>query len=269
VTNLFLFIAALVGGALNAVAGGGSFIGVPALLSAGVAPVAANATTTLAMWPGSLSSAVAYRHEIVRARHWLMTLGIASLAGGLVGGWLLIKTSDQRFLQLLPWLMLAAAVTFTLGGRVADRLARRRTPEAPSALEAPSAPRAPGALRAPSAPRAPVWILLFQFVIAIYGGYFGGGMGIMMLAAFSVAGMADIHEMNGIKTLAAVAINGIALVEFIADGAIAWAPGLIMVAGAIVGGYYGAFLARRIETPAVRAIVIVVAWTMTVYFFVK
>ena len=99
VTSLFLFVAALVGGALNAVAGGGSFIGVPALLSAGIAPVAANATTTLAMWPGSLSSAVAYRREIVRARHWLVTLGVASLVGGLMGGWLLIRTPDQRFLR--------------------------------------------------------------------------------------------------------------------------------------------------------------------------
>lgn len=252
-TSLYLFVVALFGGALNAVAGGGSFIGVPALLSVGIAPVAANATTTLAMWPGSLSSAIAYRQEIVRARHWLMMLGAASLAGGLVGGWLLIRTTDQRFLQLLPWLMLAAAVTFTLGGRVADRLVRGSA----------SAPHAPGASR------APVWILLFQFIIAIYGGYFGGGMGIMMLAAFSVAGMTDIHEMNGIKTLAAVAINGIALVEFIANGAIAWAPGLVMVGGAIIGGYYGAFLARRVSTGVVRAIVMVIAWTMTVYFFVR
>jgi uncharacterized protein len=263
VTSLFLFVAALIGGALNAVAGGGSFIGVPALLSAGIAPVAANATTTLAMWPGSLSSALAYRREIVRARHWLMTLGAASLVGGLVGGWLLIRTTDQRFLQLLPWLMFAAAVTFTIGGRVADRLQLGR--EAPGA----SAPgREAPSIQARS-PKAPVWILLFQLVIAIYGGYFGGGMGIMMLAAFSVAGMTDIHEMNGLKTLLAVAINGVALVEFIADGAIVWAPGLIMVAGAIVGGYFGASLARRIETRAVRAIVIVIAWTMTIYFAVK
>jgi uncharacterized membrane protein YfcA len=265
VTSLFLFVAALIGGALNAVAGGGSFIGVPALLSAGIAPVAANATTTLAMWPGSLSSALAYRREIVRARHWLMTLGAASLVGGLVGGWLLIRTTDQRFLQLLPWLMFAAAVTFTIGGRVADRLQRRRAPVAPA--PGTSTPRTSAPCT--SAPRTPLWILLFQLVIAIYGGYFGGGMGIMMLAAFSVAGMADIHEMNGLKTLLAVAINGVALVEFIADGAIVWAPGLIMVAGAIVGGYFGASLARRIETRAVRAIVIVIAWTMTIYFAVK
>jgi uncharacterized membrane protein YfcA len=274
VTSLYLFLAALVGGALNAVAGGGSFIGVPALLSAGIAPVAANATTTLAMWPGSLSSALAYRREIVRARHWLVTLGAASLAGGLIGGWLLIRTPDQRFLQLLPWLMFAAAITFTLGGRVASRLSRG-APSAPSASNAPSAPSAPNAPNAPNAPGAPgapgvpAWILLFQLVIAIYGGYFGGGMGIMMLAAFSVAGMTDIHEMNGIKTLLAVAINGVALVEFIANGALVWAPGLIMVAGGIVGGYYGAFLARKIEAGVIRAIVIVIAWTMTMYFFVR
>ena len=252
-TSLFLFGAALLGGALNAVAGGGSFIGVPALLSAGIAPVAANATTTLAMWPGSLSSAVAYRREIVHARHWLVTLGAASLIGGLVGGWLLIRTPDQRFLVLLPWLMFAASVTFTLGGRVADRLSKRRGASAAASRST----------------RAPLWILLFQFVIAIYGGYFGGGMGIMMLAAFSIAGMADIHEMNGLKTLLAVAINGVALVEFIVSGAIAWAPGLIMVAGGIVGGYYGASIARKIEAGVVRAVVIVIAWTMTVYFFIR
>jgi uncharacterized membrane protein YfcA len=250
VTGLYLFVVALFGGALNSVAGGGSFIGVPALLSVGVPAVAANATTTLAMWPGSLSSTIAYRQEIARARHWLMTLGAASMAGGLVGGWLLIRTSDQRFLQLLPWLMLAAAVTFTLGGRVADRLLRKAKPETP-------------------ARHVPAWIVLFQFVVAIYGGYFGGGMGIMMLAAFSIAGMTDIHEMNGIKTLAAVAINGVALVEFVANGAIAWAPGLVMVGGAIIGGYYGAFLARRVSPHVVRAIVIVIAWTMTAYFFMR
>jgi uncharacterized membrane protein YfcA len=264
VTSLFLFVAALVGGALNAVAGGGSFIGVPALLSAGIAPVSANATTTLAMWPGSLASAVAYRQEIARARHWLITLGVASLVGGLIGGWLLIRTPDQRFLRMLPWLMLAAAITFTLGGKVAERLTRRRARADQTASDAvvTHGPHMPGA-------QTPLWIWIFQLVIAIYGGYFGGGMGIMMLAAFSVAGMRDIHEMNGVKTLLAVAINGVALVEFIASGAIAWAPGLIMVAGGSVGGYYGAHFARRIEGRMVRLIVIVIAWTMTAYFFVR
>ena len=253
-TSLFLFVAAFAGGALNAVAGGGSFIGLPALLSVGVAPVSANATTALAMWPGSLSSAVAYRREIIRARQWLLTLGVASVVGGLVGGWLLVRTPDLRFLRLLPWLMLAAAVTFTLGGRLAERLRRRgRNATARQASEH----------------RTPLWILLFQFIIAIYGGYFGGGMGIMMLAAFSVAGMTDIHEMNGIKALLSVGINGVALVEFVAGGAITWAPGLVMVAGGIAGGYSGAMVARRIEARLVRIIVSVIAWVMTIYFFMR
>src|SRR5258708_1146048 len=157
------------------------------------------------MWPGSLASAFAYRREIGRVRHWLVPLGAASLVGGLLGGWLLVRTTDQRFLRLLPWLMLAAATTFTLGGRVAARLRRRETARGTPAPDT----------------SAPFWLLLFQLVIATYGGYFGGGMGIMMLAAFSVTGMTDIHEMNGTKVLLAVAINGVALVEFIAGGAIA------------------------------------------------
>jgi uncharacterized membrane protein YfcA len=267
VTNLLLFIAALAGGALNAVAGGGSFITLPALISAGIGPVAANATSTFALWPGSLSSAVAYRRDIVSARHWLVTLGAASLIGGLVGGWLLVRTSDQRFLRLLPWLMLAAAVTFTLGDRVGNRLRQRRVPDS-SVSPQPPVPGPQSRASSPQ-PRTPIWILLFQLVIATYGGYFGGGMGIMMLAAFSVAGMTEIHEMNGIKALLAVAINGVALIEFVAGGAIAWAPGLLMVVGGIVGGYSGAFIARRIKASIIRAFAIAIAWSMTVYFFVR
>jgi uncharacterized membrane protein YfcA len=110
---------------------------------------------------------------------------------------------------------------------------------------------------------------VFQLVVATYGGYFGGGMGIMMLAGLAVAGMSDIHEMNGIKAMLAVAINGIALVEFVANGAIAWAPGLVMVAGGITGGYLGAFVARRFPAAGVRVLVIALAWVMTAYFFYR
>ena len=255
-TLAFLFVVAVLGGALNSVAGGGSFIALPALIYAGVTPVAANATTTLALWPGSLASAIAYRREISAVRPWLVSLGVVSLAGGLLGGWLLMRTSDVRFLRLLPWLMFAAALTFSLGDRVTGRFRARPA-------------TASGASTARAVPRTPFWILLFQLAVATYGGYFGGGMGIMMLAAFAVAGMADIHEMNGLKALLAVAINGVALVEFIAGGAIVWAPGLVMVAGGIAGGYAGAMTARRINPGAVRAFVIVVAWTMTAYFFVR
>jgi len=259
VASFLLFIAGLVGGALNAVAGGGSFIALPALLAAGVAPVAANATTTLALWPGSLSSAIAYRGDIAAARQSLLELGIVSLIGGLLGGWLLIRTSDQRFLRLLPWLMLAAATTFTIGGRVANRLRRRGLRDASFSQPLVPSPQ----------PRISVWILLFQLAIATYGGYFAGGIGIMMLAAFSVSGMTEIHGMNGIKALLSVVINGVSLAEFIAAGAIAWTPGLIMVAGAVVGGYSGAFFARRVESRIIRGLVIAVAWAMTIYFFAR
>jgi uncharacterized membrane protein YfcA len=246
-----LFLAAFLGGALNAVAGGGSFIALPALLLAGLPPVSANATTAFAMWPGSVASVVAYRREMTGAWARIPRLGAVSLAGGLTGGLLLVKTSDESFMRLLPWLMLLAAATFTFGGRM-TAWARRRRPAA-----------------APSSPQVPLWTLPLQLLIATYGGYFGGGMGIMMLAAMAVAGMTDMHEMNGLKSLLAVAINGVALAAFIVDGAISWAPGMVMVAGGITGGYVGASMARRVSGPAVRVVVITVAWAMTGYFFLR
>jgi len=248
--SLFLFFAAFVGGALNAVAGGGSFIALPALILAGVPPVAANATTTLALWPGSISSAWAYRREIAAAGiRPFVGLGLVSLTGGLIGAELLLFTNDATFVRVLPWLMLLAAVTFTFGGRLTSALRRDgNRHEATSGY--------------------PWWALALQLVIAIYGGYFGGGIGIMMLAAMAVAGMTDIHEMNGLKTALAVAINGVATVEFIRRGAVVWEPGLVMIAGAIVGGYGGAAFARKLDGNVVRAFVVVVAWAMTIYFFV-
>jgi hypothetical protein len=243
--NVLLFVVATVAGALNAVAGGGSFLTLPTLIFAGVSPVAANATSTLGMWPGALASAVAYRRELSARTRWLAPLLLVSLAGGLVGAILLVRTSDTSFLRLLPWLMLLAAATFTFGERV--RLAL-------------SLEHLSGNV---------VLVCVLQFVIAIYGGYFGGGMGIMMLASFALAGMIDIHEMNGLKTLLGAAVNALAMAEFIVTGVVAWGPGLILVAGSITGGYAGATLARRIDQRWVRAAVVFIGWTMTVYFFVR
>jgi uncharacterized membrane protein YfcA len=241
--SIFLFAAAALGGALNSVAGGGSFIALPALLYAGVPAVSANATTTMALWPGSVSSAVAYRREITADRRWLLILSAVSLIGGLLGALLLVRTSDASFLRLLPWLMFVAAATFTFGGS-----------------------RRVGA----AAVVRPIWlIVLLQFAIAIYGGYFGGGMGIMMLATLALSGMTDIHEMNGLKSVLGSAINGIALAEFIFKGAVAWGPGLVMVVGGIAGGYVGASVARTIDRRQVRTFVIVTAWLMTAYFFIR
>jgi uncharacterized membrane protein YfcA len=240
-----LFFVAAFAGAINSVAGGGSFLTLPTLLYAGVTPVVANATSTMAMLPGSVASAVAYRRELQGRSEWLLALGLVSLVGGLLGGVLLVRTSDTSFMRLLPWLMLLAAVTFTFGNRVRRRL---------------SLDHLQGNL---------LLVSIVQFVIAIYGGYFGGGMGIMMLASFALGGMLDIHEMNALKTFLGVAVNVLALGEFIVRGVVAWAPGLIMVAGAILGGYFGAVLARRMDPRWVRAVVIVIGWTMTIYFFIK
>jgi uncharacterized protein len=240
-----LFIVAVVAGAINSVAGGGSFLTLPTLLYAGVTPVVANATSALAMLPGSVASAVAYRRELKRMGRWLVPLGIVSLLGGFLGGVLLVRTSDTSFMRLLPWLMLIAAVTFTFGDRVRRAL---------------SLDHLHGNV---------LLVAVVQFVIAVYGGYFGGGMGIMMLASFALGGMLDIHEMNGLKTLLAVAVNVLALGAFIITGVVAWGPGLIMVAGAVVGGYFGALLARRLDPAWIRGFVITIGWAMTAYFFVR
>jgi hypothetical protein len=192
-----------------------------------------------------MSSAWAYRREVAEARSRIVSLGGASLAGGIIGGLLLLRTTDDAFLRLLPWLLLLAAVAFSFGGSV-QRVLRRH----PAGATHPT-------------------VLFLQFLIAVYGGYFGGGMGIMMLATLTIAGMTDIHRMNAVKSVLAVLINGVALAEFIALGAIAWGPGAIMVAGGIAGGYAGAATARRVDERYVRGLVMVIAWGMTLYFFLR
>jgi uncharacterized membrane protein YfcA len=275
--TFLLFAAAFVGGALNAVAGGGSFIGLPALIFAGVPAVSANATNTLALWPASISSAWAYRRELTTAHSWVTSLGLVSLAGGVLGGLLMVRTSDAGFLRLLPWLLLVAAATFSFGSTLqrlfAQHPARATQHSSGAATQHPAGEATQHSTSASQPPAGEATqhlaVLVIQFLIAVYGGYFGGGMGIMTLAALTLAGMKDIHEMNAVKSVLAVAINGVALAEFVALGAIAWAPGLIMMAGGIAGGYAGAVTARRAEPRFVQALVSVVAWAMTLYFFLR
>jgi uncharacterized membrane protein YfcA len=232
-TAALLFVAAAIGGAINSVAGGGSFVAFPALLFAGVPAVAANATNTIALWPGSAASALAYRRELREI-----------LVGGLAGSVLLLSTSNQTFVLLIPWLLLFAALLFTFGKTLSQALARGGRASLTTAV-------------------------IVQGVISIYGGYFGGGMGIMMLAVLSLLGMADVHRMNALKTALATLVNGVAVVAFIWARAVVWGPGLVMVAGGIVGGYAGAAVARRTDPKHVRRLVLVVAWGMTAYFFAR
>ena len=242
-TGLFLFSAAAIGGGLNSVAGGGSFVAFPALLFSGVAPIPANATNSVALWPGSAASAIAYRRELIDARHELVPLGAAALAGGLAGSILLLRTPEHSFVMLIPWLLLCATVLFSAGGAIR---ARMRDVQAPLSVA-----------------------VVAQLLISIYGGYFGGGMGIMMLAVLSLLGMTDIHKMNGIKTVLATLVNGIAVVAFVVAKMVDWGPGVVMIAGGISGGYAGATIARRVDAKHVRTLVLVIAWGLTVYFFVR
>jgi uncharacterized membrane protein YfcA len=240
-TGALLFVAAVLGGAINAVAGGGSFIAFPALLLTGAAPIHANATNTVALWPGSAASAIAYRRELGGVGRELVSLGAAALIGGLVGSLLLLRTSERAFVLLIPWLLLFATILFSVGGSL-----RARSRRAQASIS---------------------FAVVVQFVISIYGGYFGGGMGIMMLAVLALLGMDDIHRMNALKTVLATLVNGVAVVAFIVAGAVDWTRGLVMIAGGVTGGYAGAAIARRADPKAVRWMVLGIAWTMTAYFF--
>jgi uncharacterized membrane protein YfcA len=243
-TLAMLFAAAAIGGAINSVAGGGSFVAFPALLFAGVPPVPANATNTIALWPGTLASCFAYRAEMAKVRGELVPLGIAGFAGGLAGSILLLKTSESTFVLLIPWLLLFATALFTFGGTVTKRLSG-------------------------SAKLSIRVAVIVQLVISVYGGYFGGGLGIITLALLSVIGMTNIHEMNALKVALGTLVNGIAVVAFVLAGAVQWGPGTVMIVGGIAGGYAGAAVARKVEPKQVRRLVLVIAWSMTAYFFVK
>jgi uncharacterized protein len=246
-----LFVAAVLGGTLNSVAGGGSFITFPTLLFAGVLPINANATSTVALWPGSVASAGGYRYSLNVKRPLLLTLGAASLLGGILGARLLLLTPQKTFLQLVPYLLLVATLLFAFGGHITARLPKR------TSLDERLSPRS-------LAPLAAV-----QLVIAIYGGFFGGGIGILMLAAFALMGMEHIHSMNALKNILASCINGVAVVMFIQAGVIAWPQAAVMIVGAITGGYGAAIIARTIDPRLVRRFVIAVGLIMTVYFFIR
>jgi uncharacterized membrane protein YfcA len=257
---LLLFGVAGIAGALNSVAGGGSFISFPTLLFVGVPPISANATNTIALWPGSVASVGAYRKELARQRAAQVALLVGiSMLGGLLGAELLLRTREETFVQLIPFLMLAATLLFTFGSNITNWLRARLSQR--SGADAIQTER-------------PAWVAvvavsLLQMFIAIYGGYFGGGIGILMLASLSLMGMTNIHTMNGLKTLLASAINGIAVIRFVAAGSISWPHAVVMIVGAILGGYWGAWLAQRINPKLVRSFVILIGFSMTVYFFVR
>lgn len=240
---LLLVAAAFAAGAINSVAGGGSFITFPSLVFAGVPAVIANASNTVALVPGSMASVFGYREDIQRlADKRLKTWFITSLIGGAVGAALLLSTSDTTFRRVAPWLLLFATLLFAFGNQVSLALRGRLHSSQPL-------------------------MLMILFPIAVYGGYFGGGIGIMILAAFRLYGLTDIHGMNGIKGILGGSLNAIAALIFISAHQVDWRPTLVMMGAAIAGGYMGPSVARKMSPKVIRAIVIAVGAAMTAYFF--
>jgi uncharacterized membrane protein YfcA len=248
--SIGLFLAAMVAGAVNSVAGGGSLISFPALVAFGQPAILANATNTAALWPGSVSSAVAYRNQTATYRSLLPTLLLPSIAGGLLGAFVLVSTPPALFDHVVPFLVLFATALFALRDRV------KRWSGAGLHSDG----------RVGRGGR--VWGFLFQLLVATYGGYFGAGIGILMLASLALMGLHDIHGMNALKTILGALINVIAFVFFAVKGLVVWPLALLMATGAIAGGYLGARMAMRIDPRWVSGFVITVGLVVSAWLFV-
>jgi uncharacterized membrane protein YfcA len=245
---LWLPVASFLAGALNTIAGGGSFLSLPALLRAmqgsGVGAVSANATNTVALWPGQLTSVVAYREDLRQHVKRLLPLSIASLIGGLAGAWLLLRTPSSRFLYLLPWLLLFAAVMFVLSEPLGRWLATRK-----------------------NAARSDFWLIVGMAVVSCYVGYFGAGGGFLVMALFGLCGVTNIHEMNALKVVTAAVSIGIAVFWFIYNGRVVWQFCWQMAILAAIGGYIAAKYSKRINQKVMRRIVASVGFVTAAYFF--
>ena len=237
--------ASALGGAINAIAGGGTLAIFPALVALGVPPLTANATTTVALWPGALSSMWGYRGELGGARAWVLRLTLPSVAGGALGAWLLLRTPPDRFARIVPFLVLGATLLFLAQGPIMRRLRQSRGDAAPAVAAERDDPGV-----------APWLFVAGQFAIGIYGGYFGAGIGILMLAGLGFMGFTNIHRMNGLKNWGAVCMNVVAAAIFAVSGIVEWPVALAIAAGGLLGGYVGARVAQRVgQQPVRRAIV--------------
>ena len=244
------FAAAFFAGVINSIAGGGTLLSFPALIWLGLPSVIANATSTVAIWPASVGAMWGYRRELSTAESRILLMVIPSMAGGITGALLLRWTPPATFDALVPFLILFATLLF-----MAQETVQRKLKTAD-----------------PLAHKSPRWLagaMLFQLFVAIYGGYFGAGIGILMLAALSILGMTDIHQMNGLKNFFGGCINGVAAFYFIWAHMVYWPYVVVMAVAAVLGGYGGAGAARRIGRPAVRRIVVIIGFAMSLSLFVK
>lgn len=249
---IFLFFAGTIAGTLNAVAGGGSFVSFPALLFTRVPAVAANATNTVALWPGLAASTAAYWKRLDAPLRVLLPLVLTSIAGGWAGALLLLKTPQHTFLHLVPWLLLGGTLLFAFGNRIRAVAGRGAVVDD---------------LRQISW-QAIVATSIAELLLAVYGGYFGAGIGFVTLGMLAALGMRDILAMGAIRTLLAAAINAAAVATFILARTVLWSQCLVMIAGALTGGWFGAHYMQKADPQKMRYVVIGVGLVMSAYFIV-
>jgi uncharacterized protein len=242
---LSLFLSGFLAGAINAVAGGGTFLTFGAMTLGGLSPIAANATSSVVQFPGYVTSTLAYWSDIRRMWRGALMLALASVLGSGVGALILLSLDNPQFQSLVPWLLLAATALFAAGPWL--------KPKAPHAAEASQGKGLAG----------PV----VQFFTAIYGGFFGAGMGIMMLATLGLTQGGDYHKLNALKNMLATVIAVVAIVVFVSGGVVAWPEAIVMIPGVALGGYAGVWTAKRVPQPYVRAVVIAVGLALAVYYF--
>jgi uncharacterized membrane protein YfcA len=249
---ILVILAAMISGIMNSIAGGGTLLTFPALVGLGIAPIVANATSTVALLPASLSSIVGYREDLKGALPWASAFALPSLLGGAGGALLLMHTSPNRFSALVPWLVLGATALFVVQEPIMRAIRMRQN----------YGPHVPGeandsdAVLTSSMPS--VSLLFYQFLVSVYGGYFGAGVGILMLAALGFMGLTNIHRMNGLKNWGGLCMNAIAALLFAFSRLVSWPVALSMAMGAVIGGYAGSRVARRVGERVVRVGIIVI-----------
>src|ERR1035437_6238594 len=247
---LWLTVAAFLAGLLNAVAGGGSFLLFPAMLGMKMLPIQANATNTLALCPGQLTSVAAYRQDIRKNLRLALPMALAGLLGGTAGAVVLLNTPQMSFLHLVPWLLLATASIFALTGPATRWLERRK-----------------GAIVGASHPPRRLPVFLATIAVCFYIGYFGAGAGFLLITALSLFGWQDLHEINALKVSATTPANGIACILFIAGNQVVWRCCLLAMVTCAIGGYLSARMARRVPQALLRAIIVVIGLSMAAWFF--
>lgn len=240
---LLLAAAGFFSGAVNAIAGGGTFLTFGAMTLAGVPPIAANATSSIVQFPGYVTSTLAYRDEISKRWRSVLVLSVISIVGALVGSLILLSLDNPSFRSLVPWLLAAATAVFAAGPWLKPKASAERSANAPGPI-------------------------IGQFLTAIYGGFFGAGMGIMMLAVLGITTGGSYHHLNALKNMFAMLIASVAIVVFIGGGVVSWPEAIVMIPAGALGGYSGVWLARRVPQAVLRWCVVAVGAGLTVYYFV-